>query len=100
GLTLVSPACRYTTLFRSRPVDHDCIFSGAGERFRHQPWGVFGGQPGMSGRFQHVSETGETALLDVKPAGIKVTREETLVVETPRSEEHTSELQSRVDLVC
>ena len=24
------------------PVDHDCVFNGAGERFRYQPWGLFG----------------------------------------------------------
>ena len=31
------------------PVDHTCLFNGAGERFRHQPWGLFGGAAGASG---------------------------------------------------
>ncbi|MBV0893324.1 hydantoinase B/oxoprolinase family protein, partial [Paracoccus sp. Z118] len=34
-----------------RPVGHACEFNGVGERFRHQPWGVFGGQPGAAGSF-------------------------------------------------
>lgn len=68
-----------------RPVGHDCIFNGAGERFTHQPWGVFGGQPGMSGRFQHVNQAGDVTLLDVKPSGVKVSRDDALVVETPGS---------------
>src|SRR5690606_10519245 len=29
-----------------RPVDHECEFNGVGERFRHKPWGLFGGQDG------------------------------------------------------
>ncbi len=33
------------------PVGHTCEFSGVGERFVHQPWGIFGGEPGASGRF-------------------------------------------------
>ena len=37
-------------LYRSiRPVDHTCVFNGVGERFEHQPWGIFGGQPGATG---------------------------------------------------
>ena len=27
-----------------RPVGHTCEFNGVGERFRNQPWGIFGGQ--------------------------------------------------------
>ena len=34
-----------------RPLHEDCIFNGVGERFRHRPWGVFGGEPGSAGRF-------------------------------------------------
>lgn len=68
-----------------RPVDHSCLFNGAGERFRHQPWGVFGGQAGRSGRFEHLDGEGRARLLDVKPAGITVAPDESIVIETPGS---------------
>jgi N-methylhydantoinase B len=64
-------------------VDHTCDFNGAGERFRNQPWGIFGGSPGAMGRFQHVTANGEAAQLEIKPAGIKVGPGEKIVVETP-----------------
>ena len=35
-----------------RPIGHTCEFNGVGERFRLAPWGIFGGEPGHSGRFQ------------------------------------------------
>ena len=66
-----------------RPVGHDCLFNGAGERFRHRPWGVFGGAHGASGRFVHVDGDGGATALEVKPSGVTVTPEETVVVETP-----------------
>jgi N-methylhydantoinase B len=66
-----------------RPVGHDCLFNGAGERFRHRPWGVFGGGHGASGRFVHVDGDGGEAVLDVKPSGVTVTPEESVIVETP-----------------
>src|SRR5581483_8566649 len=34
-----------------RPVGHVCELNGVGERFRHAPWGIFGGEPGARGRF-------------------------------------------------
>ena len=34
-----------------RPVGHNSVFSGMGERFVHQPWGIFGGKSGATGRF-------------------------------------------------
>ncbi|HLS68770.1 MAG TPA: hydantoinase B/oxoprolinase family protein [Kiloniellales bacterium] len=68
-----------------RPVDHTCLFNGAGERFRHQPWGIFGGSAGRPGRFEHVDGEGNTRVLDVKPSGIDVAPDEYIVVETPGS---------------
>ncbi|MBL4720176.1 MAG: hydantoinase B/oxoprolinase family protein [Alphaproteobacteria bacterium] len=65
------------------PVDHTCTFSGAGERFRHQPWGIFGGASGASGRFQQISVAGEATALEIKPAGIQVAAGEKIVAETP-----------------
>ncbi len=66
-----------------RPVDHDCVFNGAGERFSHQPWGLFGGGAGATGRFLHVGATGTTTQLATKPAGIAVRRGEMIAIESP-----------------
>ncbi len=65
------------------PVGHDCIFNGAGERFRHQPWGIFGGGPGRSGRFLHQHGDGTAEKLAIKPAEIPLTPGDSIVVETP-----------------
>lgn len=64
------------------PVGHTCAFNGAGERFRHAPWGVFGGQPGGTGRFLLRGPEGERNLPN-KPIGVDVTPEQSVVVETP-----------------
>lgn len=65
------------------PVDHDCTFNGAGERFRNQPWGIFGGEPGRSGRFAHEDSGGQETALSNKPSGITVRAGESVLVETP-----------------
>jgi N-methylhydantoinase B len=65
------------------PVGHDCLFNGAGERFRNAPWGVFGGGPGGMGRFIHIDCDGREETLDIKPSGIVVKAGEEVVVETP-----------------
>ncbi len=66
-----------------RPVGHDCLFNGAGERFAHRPWGIFGGGPGAPGRFLHVTREGRSVPLATKPAGIIVREGEKIVVESP-----------------
>ncbi len=66
-----------------RPVDHACIFNGAGERFRHQPWGIFGGEAGASGRFVKIAGDGTERTLEVKPSGVTLGPDERIVVETP-----------------
>ena len=65
------------------PVAHECIFNGAGERFRHQPWGIFGGEPGGSGQFVRVGTDGAEEGLEIKPAGIVMAEGERIIVETP-----------------
>lgn len=65
------------------PVGHDCIFNGAGERFRNQPWGIFGGESGGSGQFVHVKADGSEAQLEIKPSGITLTPADKVIVETP-----------------
>ncbi len=64
------------------PVDHTCVFNGAGERFSHQPWGLFGGGAGKSGRFLLQDDTG-TRRLDNKPNAVQVEVGDRIVVETP-----------------
>ena len=66
-----------------RPVDHDCIFNGVGERFRHQPWGVFGGEPGASGRFLLRDAGGAGTKLPDKCGEHRLARTEAVVIETP-----------------
>ncbi len=64
------------------PVDHECVFNGAGERFRYQPWGLFGGEAGASGQFLIRDGDGERRL-DDKPGEVHVALETRIVVETP-----------------
>ncbi|MEO1191856.1 MAG: hydantoinase B/oxoprolinase family protein [Pseudomonadota bacterium] len=66
-----------------RPLGHTCSFSGVGERFAHQPWGVFGGEPGRSGRFYLTDGSGAVSPLPGKPAPRDLTPEEMVSVETP-----------------
>ena len=66
-----------------RPVGHDCIFNGAGERFRNQPWGIFGGKHGACGQFVHIKGDGTEQKLEIKPSGITLTPAEKVLVETP-----------------
>ncbi|NKB58158.1 MAG: hydantoinase B/oxoprolinase family protein [Alphaproteobacteria bacterium] len=65
------------------PIGHDCTFNGAGERFRHEPWGIFGGQPGGRGRFVRVGADGAEQGLDIKPAGVTLGAGEKVIVESP-----------------
>ncbi len=66
-----------------RPIGHEAVFSGMGERFAHQPWGIFGGQPGGTGRFsiQRPSHNDET--LPDKPNHVPFGPDDTVVIETP-----------------
>jgi len=64
------------------PRHDNCIFNGAGERFRHQPWGLFGGSAGGTGRFLLRSPEKITRL-DNKPDAVKVSPDSSVVIETP-----------------
>ena len=64
------------------PVDHECVFNGAGERFRYKPWGLFGGMPGGSGRFMIENADGQRRL-DDKPNEVEVKLGTRITVETP-----------------
>ena len=64
------------------PIAHNCVFNGAGERFRHRPWGLFGGADGDKGRFLVRDANGERRL-DNKPNSVPVPAETRIVIETP-----------------
>lgn len=64
------------------PVDHECVFNGAGERFRYQPWGLFGGEPGGSGQFL-IRDANRERRLDDKPNEVEVPLGTRIIVETP-----------------
>jgi N-methylhydantoinase B len=66
-----------------RPVGHDCIFSGAGERFTTEPWGVFGGKGGRPGRFMHAVAGGASVRLPTKPGAVTVRAGEHVTIESP-----------------
>jgi N-methylhydantoinase B len=60
-----------------------CLFNGVGERFRHRPWGLFGGGPGGSGQFLIIEADGSRRRIHDKPGEIRLSPEQALVVETP-----------------
>ncbi|RJE84105.1 hydantoinase B/oxoprolinase family protein [Paracoccus onubensis] len=66
-----------------RPIGHLCEFNGVGDRFRHQPWGIFGGKPGATGEFHLRNDDGTSRNLPSKVTGIFVTDETVVVIETP-----------------
>ena len=55
-----------------RPIGHTMTFSGQGERFRNQPWGIFGGGAGAAGKFTLIHDNGEEKRLANKPAALKL----------------------------
>ena len=65
------------------PVGHRCTFNGAGERFVHRPWGLFGGGAGASGQFLLKDEDGGQTRLADKPSGIVVGPQASIVIESP-----------------
>jgi len=66
-----------------RPVGHVCAFNGVGERFRHRPWGLFGGEPGATGSFRIVGDDGETIELAGKAPTRELHPDQKLIAETP-----------------
>jgi N-methylhydantoinase B len=66
-----------------RPIGHVCELNGVGERFRHAPWGIFGGEPGARGHFLLQSADGDRCELPPKTGRMQLTPEEVVTVETP-----------------
>jgi len=68
---------------RVRPVGHICEFNGVGERFRHAPWGIFGGEPGLRGRFQLQHRDRSLSELPPKTGRMELGPDQVVIVETP-----------------
>ena len=66
-----------------RPIAHKCEFSGVGERFKHSPWGVFGGKPGKPGKFFIKHKNGKITKLSSKSSSIFTTEKDAIIMETP-----------------
>ena len=66
-----------------RPIAHKCEFSGVGERFKHSPWGVFGGKPGKPGKFFIQNKNGKITKLSSKSSSIYTSEKDAIVMETP-----------------
>ncbi|MEZ5815640.1 MAG: hydantoinase B/oxoprolinase family protein [Hyphomicrobiaceae bacterium] len=64
------------------PVGHRCEFSGVGERFVYQPWGLFGGEPGATGQFLLTDAGGGVRRLPNK-VRMPLREGESVTVETP-----------------
>ena len=66
-----------------RPVGHNSVFSGMGERFVHQPWGIFGGKSGATGRFSLRGPSRNDETLPDKPYHVPFSPDHAIVIETP-----------------
>jgi N-methylhydantoinase B len=66
-----------------RPVGYACEFSGAGERFRHGPPGIFGGEAGKAGAFIVRRADGSTEKLPGKLTRLTLNPGDVVAVETP-----------------
>lgn len=80
------------------PVGHDCVFNGAGERFRYRPWGLFGGEPGKSGQF-HLHDVNGQRRLDDKPNEVVCPEGTKITVETPGAGGYGPAAERAADLV-
>ena len=66
-----------------RPVGHVCEFSGAGERFRRGPPGIFGGEAGKAGAFMLLRADGSIENLPGKLTSLILHPGDAVAVETP-----------------
>ena len=66
-----------------KPINHECVFNGAGERFTQRPWGIFGGAEGMPGEFLKLNDSGHKKRLPNKPIGINIGENESIIIRTP-----------------
>lgn len=68
-----------------RIVGHTCTFSAQGERFVRQPWGLFGGLPGSTGKLVLNPGTERETILPSKISNVDVKPDEVISIQTPGS---------------
>ena len=66
-----------------QPVGHTCEFSGVGERFSHEPWGIFGGKSGKNGQFLKLLVDGSEVKLANKASNVPLEPSQAIIMETP-----------------
>jgi N-methylhydantoinase B len=66
-----------------RPLEHTCTFTGAGDRFRNAPWGVFGGNPGGRGSYRVIDDDGTVTPLPPKPPPMPCGPHQRIVIQSP-----------------
>jgi N-methylhydantoinase B len=71
-----------------RPLGHEAVFSGTGERFRNPPWGLFGGENGACGRFVRIEADGAETVLPGKAADVHFGPDQCIAIETPGAGGH------------
>ncbi|MFV0295319.1 MAG: hydantoinase B/oxoprolinase family protein [Hyphomicrobiaceae bacterium] len=81
------------------PVGHDCEFSGVGERFVHQPWGLFGGEAGETGSFHLQDKDGQSHKLPNK-VRMPLRQGQQVVVETPGAGGYGPPSERPADLIA
>jgi len=70
------------------PRNHECTFSGVGERFRHPPWGLAGGEDGAKGKFVLRESDGSAERLEDKTEPMQISADQSIEVETPGAGGH------------
>ena len=83
-----------------RPVGHEAVFSGTGERFRFSPWGLFGGADGVPGRFRRREPDGSMTALDNKPSEVSLRPDQAVVMETPGAGGYGNPSERSPDLIA
>lgn len=83
-----------------RPLGHTCAFNGVGERFRHAPWGIFGGEAGRPGRFMLRHADGREEVLPPKPPTAPLRPDQSITVETPGAGGYGPASERPADLVA
>jgi N-methylhydantoinase B len=83
-----------------RPVGHTCVFTGAGDRFTHRPWGLFGGEGGGTGSYVLIGSDGVERRLSNKPPPTAVDATEKLVVTSPGAGGYGPPKERRPDLLA
>ena len=66
-----------------RGIGHTLTFAGQGERFIHEPYGLFDGSSGGTGQFRLLHDDGSQTELPVKPNAMEIPPTSAVSVTTP-----------------